>query len=83
MHELSLMEEVRRRGAAHQPIALLSRGVAGVVALDDAQRALVLNAPGSRGGVRDTMQVVVPLLTHIVEQLDGADHDMNRPPSAI
>lgn len=76
-----LMEEVRRRGAEQQPLALLSRGVAGILALDDALRALIINAPGSRGGVRDTMAVVGPLLTHVVEQLDGAGHDLSLPPS--
>ncbi|MFD0866452.1 molybdenum cofactor biosynthesis protein B [Tessaracoccus lubricantis] len=77
-----LMEEVRRRGAEKQPLALLSRGVAGVLALPDAKRALIINAPGSRGGVRDTLTVVGPLLHHVVDQLDGADHDMSAPPSA-
>ena len=76
-----LMEEVRRRGAEKQPLALLSRGVAGVLAFDDAQRALIINAPGSRGGVRDTMAVVAPLLAHVVGQLDGAGHDMSLPSS--
>lgn len=76
-----LMEEVRRRGAEKQPLALLSRGVAGVVSVAGRPRALVLNAPGSRGGVRDTMAVVGPLLQHVVDQLDGADHDMSLPPS--
>lgn len=76
-----LMEEIRRKGAEKQPLSLLSRGVAGVLTFDDAQRALIINAPGSRGGVRDTMAVAAPLLTHIVEQLDGADHDMQMPPS--
>lgn len=69
-----LMEEVRRRGAEHTPMALLSRGVAGVVSFDDAQRAVVINAPGSTGGVRDTMAVVAPLLAHLVGQLDGGGH---------
>ncbi|MDO5676320.1 MAG: MogA/MoaB family molybdenum cofactor biosynthesis protein [Propionibacteriaceae bacterium] len=77
-----LMEEIRRFGAEKQPLALLSRGVAGVLIPDDAPRAFILNAPGSRGGVRDTMTVAGPLLDHIVQQLDGADHDMSRPPSA-
>lgn len=69
-----LMEEVRRRGAEHTPMALLSRGVAGVVSFDDAQRAVVINAPGSTGGVRDTLAVVAPLLPHLVAQLDGGGH---------
>lgn len=69
-----LMEEIRRRGTANTPLSLLSRGVAGVVELAECERALLINAPGSRGGARDTLAVVGPLLTHIVEQLDGADH---------
>jgi molybdopterin biosynthesis enzyme MoaB len=43
--------------------------------------AFVFNAPGSRGGARDALAVLEPLLVHIVEQLDGADHDLNRPAS--
>ncbi|MDF1487618.1 MogA/MoaB family molybdenum cofactor biosynthesis protein [Tessaracoccus caeni] len=72
-----LMEEVRRRGAEKTTKSLLSRGVAGVVSLLGYPRALVINAPGSRGGARDTIAVVGDLLHHIVDQLDGADHDMD------
>ena len=71
-----LMEEVRRIGAAATPLALLSRGVAGVLTLDG-RRSFVLTAPGSRGGARDTMKVVSPLLDHLIGQLDGADHPMD------
>lgn len=74
-----LMEEVRRVGAQKEPRALLSRGIAGV--LDGDSRAVVINAPGSRGGARDTIAVTGPLLKHLVEQLDGADHDLTRPAS--
>lgn len=70
-----LMEEVRRRGAEKEPRALLSRGIAGVIAPEGAPRTLIVNAPGSRGGARDTLAVVGPLLRHIVEQLDGKDHE--------
>lgn len=49
--------------------AALSRGLAGV-----AGNALVVNLPGSRGGVKDGLAVVVPLLTHAVEQIVGSDH---------
>ena len=51
------------------PTAALSRGVAGVVG-----DALVVNLPGSRGGVKDGLAVVVPLLRHAVEQIVGGDH---------
>lgn len=78
-----VMEEVRRVGARKQPLALLSRGVAGVIFDQHQPPAAIVNAPGSRGGVRDTMGVIGPLLQHIVDQLDGADHDMNKPDSAV
>lgn len=71
-----LMEETRRLGAQHTTKALLSCGLAGVVHIVD-HRAFVMNAPGSRGGARDSLKVVGPLLTHIVEQLDGADHPID------
>ena len=50
-------------------MAALSRGVAGSVG-----QALVVNLPGSRGGVKDGLAVVVPLLRHAVEQIEGSDH---------
>lgn len=74
-----LMDAVRRLGAEKEPRALLSRGLAGV--MEGTPRVVIINAPGSRGGARDTIAVVGPLLQHLVEQLDGADHDLSRPPS--
>lgn len=68
-----LAEAVRSIGAGQTPTAWLSRGLAGVVELDG-NRAFVFNAPGSTGGVRDAMMVLGPLLAHLVQQLDGADH---------
>jgi molybdenum cofactor synthesis domain-containing protein len=61
---------IRAYGVAHGvPTAALSRGVAGV-----AGQAFVVNLPGSRGGVKDGLAVVVPLLRHAVEQIVGSDH---------
>jgi molybdopterin biosynthesis enzyme MoaB len=37
-------------------------------------RALVVNLPGSRGGVEDGLAVLAPLLVHAVEQIAGSDH---------
>lgn len=71
-----IMEETRRRGCAATDKSLLSRGLAGVVTVDE-RRAFVLNAPGSRGGARDAIAVAGPLLVHIVDQLDGADHPVD------
>jgi len=48
---------------------VLSRGLAGV-----AGRTLVVNLPGSRGGVRDGLGVLDGVLEHAVDQLAGEDH---------
>lgn len=65
-----IAEAVRAHGTAKGvPTAALSRGIAGI-----AGQALVVNLPGSRGGVRDGLAVVVPLLRHAVEQIVGSDH---------
>ena len=67
-----ICEEIRRRGATKVASALVSREIAGVILGDPS--VLVLTAPGSRGGVRDAIEVVGPLLGQIVAQLDGAGH---------
>jgi molybdenum cofactor synthesis domain-containing protein len=65
-----IAEAIRAHGVGKGvPTAALSRGVAGVCG-----QALVLNLPGSRGGVKDGLEVVVPLLRHAVEQIVGSDH---------
>lgn len=65
-----IAEAIRAHGTAKGiPTAALSRGLAGV-----AGQALVVNLPGSRGGVKDGLAVVVPLLVHAVEQITGSDH---------
>lgn len=63
------MEELRRRGAATVPTALLSRGVAGV-----AGTTFVVNLPGSTGGVRDGLGLLGEVLDHVLDQLAGGDH---------
>lgn len=68
-----LAEQIRARGAGAAPAAGLSRGLVGITSRD-AGAALVVNAPGSTGGVRDAVAVVGPLLGHILDQLAGGDH---------
>ncbi|HQR26330.1 MAG TPA: molybdopterin-binding protein [Nocardioides sp.] len=65
-----IAEAIRAYGVANGvPSAALSRGLAGV-----AGRCLVVNLPGSRGGVRDGLAVLEPWLVHAVEQVVGSDH---------
>jgi molybdenum cofactor synthesis domain-containing protein len=65
-----IAEAIRAYGVAQGvPTAALSRGLAGVTG-----DCLVINLPGSRGGVKDAMAVLEPLLLHAVEQVPGSDH---------
>jgi molybdenum cofactor synthesis domain-containing protein len=64
-----IAEAIRAAGAAKVPAAILSRGLAGV-----AGRTLVVNLPGSRGGAKDGLAVLGPVLKHAVDQLRGGDH---------
>jgi molybdenum cofactor synthesis domain-containing protein len=65
-----IAEAIRAAGiAAGVPAAALSRGVAGL-----ASTTLIVNLPGSTGGVRDGMGVLAGLIAHTVEQVHGGDH---------
>lgn len=65
-----IAEAIRAYGVSKGiPSASLSRGLAGV--LGD---ALIVNLPGSRGGVKDGLAVLEPILGHAVEQIVGSDH---------
>jgi molybdenum cofactor synthesis domain-containing protein len=71
---VGIAEAIRAFGRQKVPAAVLSRGLAGI-----AGRTLIVNLPGSTGGVSDGMAVLAPLLTHVVDQLAGLDHSRDHP----
>ena len=59
-------DAIRAKGAAKFPHASLSRGVAGL-----AGRTVLINLPGSPGGVRDGLAVLDDILDHLLAQVAG------------
>lgn len=64
-----LADAIRAAGSDQVPTAVLSRGLVGV-----AGQTLVVNLPGSRGGVRDGLGVLDAVLEHSLDQIAGQDH---------
>ncbi|OLT23385.1 molybdenum cofactor biosynthesis protein [Actinomadura sp. CNU-125] len=64
-----IAEAIRMDNRDKVPTAILSRGLAGI-----SGRTLIVNLPGSTGGVRDGMTVLGRVLAHAVDQIHGGDH---------
>jgi cyclic pyranopterin phosphate synthase len=62
-------EAVRSFGQNRLPMAMLSRSVVGVRG-----KTLIINLPGSRGGVEDGMNVIFPAILHVFRMMKGEKH---------
>lgn len=69
-----IAQQIRMAGLAATPMATLSRGLVGITERGESG-VLIVNAPGSNGGVRDAVSVVGPIARHIIGQLAGRDHE--------
>lgn len=65
-----IAEALRAAALASTPRAALSRGIAGTRA-----KTLIVNLPGSPGGVQDSLKVLAPLIPHAVQLLAGQPTD--------
>ena len=63
-----IAEAMRAYGLSKTPMAMLSRGIAGV-----RRKTLIVNLPGNPKGVREGIEVLLPVLPHALGQLTGAD----------
>lgn len=64
-----IAEAVRAFGQRRIPYAMLSRARAGLRG-----KTLIINLPGSPGGVRDGLDALLPALLHAFPMLEGAGH---------
>lgn len=64
-----IAEALRMVSRDRVPTSVLSRGIAGSIG-----NTLVVTLPGSPGGVRDGLAVLLPIIDHAVDQLSGGDH---------
>jgi molybdenum cofactor biosynthesis protein MoaC len=74
-----MVETARSYGQARTPFSMLSRGLAGMRG-----GSLIVNLPGSKGGVTDSLDALMPGVVHAFRMLRGEGHDDasgNREPS--
>ena len=70
-----MAEAMRAAGLASTPLAMISRGLAGVRG-----QTLSVNLPGSPRGARENLETVLPVLNHAISLLEGRTRHQGTPP---
>lgn len=65
-----ISEAMRTHGQMRTPLAMLSRAVAGTI-----QQTLIVTLPGSRNGVKESLEAILPAVFHAKSMMDGENHD--------
>ncbi len=68
-----ISEAIRAQSLEKTSRAMLSRGIAGV-----RRNTLIINMPGSEKAVRESFEIVLPVLGHAVELIHGSVKDCGR-----
>jgi molybdenum cofactor biosynthesis protein MoaC len=64
-----IAEAMRGYGQQRTPLAMMSRGIAGTIA-----QTLIVTLPGSTGGVKESLEAILPGLFHARKMLLGQGH---------
>jgi molybdopterin adenylyltransferase len=68
-----IAEAIRQKSLGITPKAMLSRSVAGI-----RNQTLIVNLPGSVKAVKESLEMILPVLDHAVELLRGNPTDCGR-----
>jgi molybdopterin adenylyltransferase len=71
-------ELVRLEGLRHTPLAMISRAICGIRG-----RSVILNLPGSQTGAVESLEIVLPLLPHLIDKVQGDPSDCGHPMNAM
>ena len=64
-----ISEILRVKSFEKVPTSILSRALSGVI-----NKTLIINIPGSKGAVKDAVEILSPVLKHAIDQLNSGDH---------